>query len=125
MLFRKRRKPGNPAHAQNAVNGQALPQYFPLEFDQMAKGAIVKRRGRRVRQYAVMVGGNVRVVTSGDMVDLETYLALAAAGVVPPPAVSSDDAGAAPPSIPAADTLPPEMPPAMDGDAGLPGPGED
>lgn len=102
MLFRKRRKPGAVAtHAQrNSSEPGAEPESYTIEYDMLSKGAEVARRGRKVRQFAVVVGGNIRVVTSGDTVDRNTYNALVAAGAIKatflaPPMSESNDTPAA------------------------------
>ena len=56
----------------------------------MCKGAIVKRGSRTVRQFAVMVGTNIQLVTSGDVVDAAIYQALAAAGAIVEPNYNGD-----------------------------------
>ncbi len=50
----------------------------------MRKGSVTMRHGKEVRQYGLSFKGMVRLVTSGDVVDRETYEALLAAGVVDP-----------------------------------------
>ena len=108
MLFRKRRKSGNPPQQERRAEGGSAPRYYTVEYDQMMKGVDVMRHGRRVRQFAVMVGGNVRVVTSGDTVDLETYQALVAANAVPslPARGAEIDAAQAPVPLSAEDAPP-------------------
>jgi len=56
----------------------------------MLKGSIVQRRGVPVRQFGVYVKGSIRLVTSGDHVDRETYEALLAEGAIEPPAGPAD-----------------------------------
>lgn len=70
------------------------PQLYRIDFDMMLKGSIHERRKGPVRQYGVTVNGSTRLVTSGDVVDQETYTALVAAGAVrpihdPPPSKQS------------------------------------
>jgi hypothetical protein len=64
---------------------------FPIHFDMMLKGSLVRRGKGVVRQFGVTVNGSTRLVTSGDTVDLDTYKALLAAGAIrapdPPAAV--------------------------------------
>jgi hypothetical protein len=50
----------------------------------MLKGSVYMRRGKPIRQFGVTVGGSTRLVTSGDVVDEETYAALIAAGAIRP-----------------------------------------
>lgn len=56
-----------------------------IEFDMMRKGHVITRGKKQVRQIGVTVNGSTRLVTSGDLVDLETYEALVLAGVIEPP----------------------------------------
>jgi len=53
-----------------------------ITFDMMLKGSQHVRGRKKVRQHAVMVGGALRLVTSGEIVDRETYEALLAAEIV-------------------------------------------
>jgi hypothetical protein len=48
----------------------------------MLKGARETRYGKPVRQYAIFVNGTITLVTSGDVVDADTYNALIAAKVI-------------------------------------------
>lgn len=82
MLFRKRRRPPHihthPSHPAPA------PELYYIDYDMMIKGAKIKRGRRMVRQYAVILDGSVRLVTSGDTVERAVYDALVAAGAVAP-----------------------------------------
>lgn len=82
MLFGKRRR-----HAATRPPGQtpvrAQPEEFVVAYEQMLKGSTLTRRGRPIRQVAVVVQGTVRLITSGDTVDRKTYEALVLAGVLP------------------------------------------
>lgn len=87
LLFRKRNKHG----LQSAATGPEgfgspieRPQLYTINFDMMLKGSIHERRKGPVRQYGVTVNGSTRLVTSGDVVDQETYNALVAAGAIRP-----------------------------------------
>jgi hypothetical protein len=86
LLFRKRHKPGGPRHTQPSDPDSApeRPQWFPIGYDMMLKGSIIKRRRGAVRQFGVTVNGSTRLVTSGDTVDIDTYNALLAAGAIRP-----------------------------------------
>jgi len=86
VLFNKRRKPGGPPARtlHYGAEPQRPPEYFHIEREMMLKGAEVPRGGRTVRQFAVMINGSVRVVTSGDTVDRATYDALLAANAITP-----------------------------------------
>lgn len=61
-----------------------------VTFEMMTKGSVQVRGRKKVRQFAVMVGASIRLVTSGDTVDHETYQALLAAEVVRPEEASPD-----------------------------------
>jgi len=54
----------------------------------MMKGNKLVRRGKPIRQAAVVVEGTVRLVTSGDKVNRRTYDALIAAGILVAPGLS-------------------------------------
>ena len=86
MLFRKsfnRRK-------FDDCDPTAPPRYaifkkqFIVSFERMLKGTVSERDGVPIRQFGVYVDGVIRLVTSGDMVDRETYDALIAAGAIEP-----------------------------------------
>lgn len=81
MLFGKRQK---SVAARNPVSAStpAQPDMFIVEYDRMLKGNKLSRRGRPIRQVAVVVHGTVTLITSGDMVDRKTYEALIAAGAL-------------------------------------------
>lgn len=53
-----------------------------IDFDMMLKGNVYERRNGPVRQFGVTVDGATHIVSSGDMVDNETYDALIAAGAI-------------------------------------------
>lgn len=84
MLFKKKARRGLPAihrhsHADES-GGQA--GLYRIEFDMMQKGSVNYRNGAAVRQFGVYVNGVIRLVTSGDMVDRDTYEALVAVGAI-------------------------------------------
>lgn len=84
MWFRKRDKLSDvPPHLRGGDTpaGQK-PAFYRIEFDMMKKGAVLQRRGKPIRQFAVTVNMSTRVVTSGDVVDRDTFEALVAAGAV-------------------------------------------
>ncbi len=87
MLFRKRRMPAALFSKDQMSQDGVMPEWeiITVDFDMMTKGAILQRRGRKIRQFAVMVNGNVRVVTSGETVDRETFMAMVAADAVRAP----------------------------------------
>lgn len=77
---------------------------FGISLDMMLKGSFHKRFGVKIRQFGVTVRGATCLVTSGDMVDEETYQALIAAGVIrsePEAAQGEQDRGAGTPEDPA------------------------
>jgi hypothetical protein len=96
VLFRKRQKRGSLPGARGAdaaAPGNA-PKLHNIDFDRMLKGSIYKRGKETVRQYGVTVRGSTRLVTSGEVVDDETYRALLDAGAIqpdPPPAESPQE----------------------------------
>jgi len=97
MLFRKRRRREAvppPVRTRAAVNQSEPAAFVLIDFDMMTKGAISTRKGTRIRQYCVTVGGSPRLVTSGDTVDRETYQALVAAGAVAPGDGTAPEPGA-------------------------------
>jgi hypothetical protein len=59
---------------------------FTVPFERMLKGTVSERDGVPIRQFGVYVDGVVRLVTSGEMVDRETYDAMIAAGALEPDA---------------------------------------
>lgn len=87
MLFRKRSKRSiPPPYRKNESEAGPNSGLYPIDYEMMLKGAITQRKGVSVRQIGVYVSGAVRLVTSGDRVDRETYEALLADGVIRPPA---------------------------------------
>lgn len=60
------------------------PEYYEITHEMMAKGAENQRGRKKIRQFAVLVRGSVRVITSGDTVDRETYRALVLAEAIKP-----------------------------------------
>jgi hypothetical protein len=86
VLFGRRKRLGNrPAQAW-LKPGNPDPQagLYHITEDIMRKGSVTVRQGKEVRQYGLSFKGVVRLVTSGDVVDRETYDALIAAGVIDP-----------------------------------------
>lgn len=108
MWFRKKERLSDvPPHLRSGDTAASQkPAFYRIEFDMMKKGAVLQRRGKPIRQYAVTVNMTTRVVTSGDVVDRETFEALVAAGVVdrtpdapaPPTEGGSNDHAPAPSS---------------------------
>ena len=102
MLFRKDRKHGVvPPHKRKDAGHPDIeaPRLYRIEFEMMKKGSMLKRRGRQIRQLGVTVDGSTRLVTSGDVVDEDTYQALLQCGAVAPmhdtgPPLSEADAAA-------------------------------
>lgn len=60
-------------------------QLHRIDFEMMLKGSVYRRRRGTVRQYGVTVNGSTRLVTSGDVVDDDTFHALIVAGAIRPP----------------------------------------
>lgn len=100
LLFRKRdRRAGPPTGTHGEGGGVPAQQFYRIDFDMMVKGSIHQRRKGPVRQYGVTVNGSTRLVTSGDMVDGETYKALLAAGAIRPQTPSEANLAGIPPFI--------------------------
>jgi hypothetical protein len=84
---RRRKRLGPPLEIPvEDMGGDCEPELIRIDFDMMVKGSVVMRRGKTIRQFGVTVCGSTRLVTSGDVVDLQTYEALVAAKAVRPPA---------------------------------------
>lgn len=81
MLFRKKPKRGIPPIHRERSPGDSAGLYL-IEYDMMLKGSVNTRNGLPVRQFGVYVDGVIRLVTSGDRVDRETYEALQAVGAI-------------------------------------------
>jgi hypothetical protein len=79
VLFRKRQK--YPPYVDSSETPERQ-QFFQIDLEMMLKGSFCKRHKKTVRQFGVTVNGATRLVTSGDMVDRETYEALRAAGAI-------------------------------------------
>lgn len=79
MLFRRRQKHTPCADFSDTPE---RPQFFHIDLEAMLKGSFCKRRKKTIRQFGVTVNGATRLVTSGDVVDRETYEALLAAGAI-------------------------------------------
>ena len=86
MLFRRRQKRGGPpgAHSGGPPAAGPSPQLYHIDFDMMLRGSTCKRGRGTVRQFGVTVHGSTRLVTSGDVVDAETYNALLAMEAIRP-----------------------------------------
>lgn len=98
MLFRKRSKRSIPPPLRTQQTDAAAKPggLYAIEYDMMLKGPVTRRHGVPVRQFGVYVNGSIRLVTSGDHVDRETYDALIAERAIQPPVGSLselEDAG--------------------------------
>lgn len=81
MLFGKRRRSAAVRQTGlSPVSGQ--PEMYVVAYEQMLKGNKLSRRGRPIRQVAVVVHGTVKLITSGDAVDRKTYEALILSGAI-------------------------------------------
>jgi hypothetical protein len=90
---KKDRRGSVPPHLRgNEQAAEAKPSFYRIEFEMLKKGAVLQRRGKPIRQFAVTVNMSTRVVTSGEVVDRETYEALVAAGAVDLPAETTFNA---------------------------------
>ena len=83
MLFGKRRASGAQGTG-GAVYPPVEPELYVVGYENMMKGNKLTRRGKPIRQVAVVVDGTVKLVTSGDKVDRRTYDALIGAGIIAP-----------------------------------------
>ena len=99
MLFGKRRGSA-PTGPHSPAYPAVEPELYVVAYENMLKGNKVSRRGKPIRQVAVVVEGTVRLVTSGDKVDRRTYEALIGAGVLPPPGQSRNSEPMAPEVLP-------------------------
>lgn len=84
MLFGKRRDLP-PSGKDGGPRPTVEPELYVVAYESMLKGNKVLRKGKPIRQVAIVVEGTVRLVTSGDRVDRRTFEALIGAGVLPPP----------------------------------------
>jgi len=97
VLFGRQRKHGGPHPSQQGRDADESgiwprrrqtgggSEMVRIDFDMMLKGHIIQRGRMKCRQCGVTVAGSTRLVTSGDVVDRETYEALLASGIVRPP----------------------------------------
>ena len=85
MFSGKRRRAPAAYHSSRSADAPSSldpPQLYRIDFETMLKGSIHRRRKGAVRQFGVTVNGATRLVTSGDVVDQDTYQALLAAGAI-------------------------------------------
>ena len=90
MLFGKRRQ-SPAARPTGSAQGGGMADTYVVAYERMLKGNQLTRRGRPIKQVAIVVHGTVKLVTSGDMVDRKTYEALVLGGVL-----AADDVPAVP-----------------------------
>ena len=88
MLFGKRKTRDSKTRKSSKKDKSAPPseELMRLEYQMMLRGNVVERPEGKVRQIGVTVGGSTKVVTSGDLIDRETYKALIRAGAIQPKA---------------------------------------
>lgn len=86
MLFRKsfHRRQFEDCDPTAPPRYAIFKKQFEVPFERMLKGTVAERDGAPIRQFGVYVDGVVRLVTSGEMVDRETFEALIAAGAIDP-----------------------------------------
>lgn len=84
MLFGKRRSVP-PTGKEGGARPAVEQELYVVAYESMQKGNKLFRKGKPIRQVAVVVEGTARLVTSGDRVDRRTFEALIGAGVLPPP----------------------------------------
>lgn len=93
VLFRKQKRYGGMPAAQLETrdkDGDSRSMYG-ISLDLMLKGSFHKRSGVKIRQFGVTVRGATCMVTSGDIVDQQTYDALIAAGAIRTEAAAAKD----------------------------------
>ncbi len=88
MLFRKRKTQDTKEPQPSEKDKPAPPpeKLMRLDFERMLRGNVIERPEGKVRQIGVTVDGSTKVVTSGDMIDRETFDALVRAGAIQPKA---------------------------------------
>ncbi len=59
-------------------------EWFRIDYDMMIRGSNVLRHGKTIKQIGVTVNGSTRLVTSGELVDRQTYNALLAMNAIRP-----------------------------------------
>jgi hypothetical protein len=84
-------KSGSSGGPRSSRRAAVPPGGYLIEFDMMVKGSVYKRRSGLVRQFGVTVDGATRLVTSGDIVDRQTYDALLAVGAIRTPRPPATD----------------------------------
>ncbi len=85
MFFSKRNRIAERARLASAEDASAnADELFLVTFEQMQKGHIVKRGRETVRQCAIIIDGYMHLVTTGEHVTREVYLALVEKGYLLP-----------------------------------------
>ena len=88
-MFGKRKGQGTKAGKTSKVKEAVPPteRLMRLEFEMMLRGNVIDRPEGKVRQIGVTVDGSTKVVTSGDLINRETYKALIQVGAIQPTTV--------------------------------------
>ena len=73
-----------PVAGSDALAAPAPRRVVRIDFDMLLKGSVYDRPSGKVKQYGVTVDGATKVITSGDLVDRDTYDALIKAGAIRP-----------------------------------------
>lgn len=85
-VFGKRKgqktKIGKPSKTKEDV--PQAERLMRLDFEMMLRGNVIDRPEGKVRQIGVTVDGSTKVVTSGDLINRETYKALIQVGAIQP-----------------------------------------
>ena len=85
-MFGKRKgqetKTGKTSKTKNAA--PRAEKLMRLEYEMMLRGNVIDRPEGKVRQIGVTVDGSTKVVTSGDLINRETYKALIQVGAIQP-----------------------------------------
>ncbi len=89
MLFGKKRDSVTGGRG-GAVYPSVEPELYVVAYENMQKGNKLVRRGKPIRQAAVVVDGTVKLITSGDKVERRTYDALIAAGILSVPGLVAE-----------------------------------
>lgn len=84
MVFFGKHKPRpipSPAERDKA-QAEAEEEWVRIDYDMMIRGSNVLRHGKPIKQIGVTVNGSTKLVTSGDLVDRQTFNALLAMNAI-------------------------------------------
>lgn len=100
MFFGKRRSVVPPMGKEGGARPAVEQELYVVAYESMQKGNKLFRKGKPIRQVAIVVQGTARLVTSGDRVDRRTFEALIGAGVLPPPSAPRPSDAQSPRNLP-------------------------